>query len=361
MKPDDRIIVCTAEPHWIYAHLYRGAEPHYYNEKTLAFLENGKVFGDRIQMFLAGDLHHYRRHEGEDRRQKITSGGGGAFLHPTHGPEVEELPERSEDYAAAAIAPCTFTRRASYPDAKTSRALTWQNFFFPFRNWKFGMLIASLYVLLAWTTLTDISKEPTLVRALGKAASNTIRTPAATFLVLLFFSAFIFFTDTHFALFRWFGGGIHALSHLAAVLFIGWESALLTVWLWPCLENHHSAHMLVTGAVIWIVAWFVGSLLFGMYLLISLNGFRRHANEAFSSLRIEDYKNFIRMRFDPDGTLTIFPIGIEKVARKWKPTAAPTGPKYEPDGDYTKPFLIEQPVVIKPDDLRRPARSGGPS
>src|SRR5436190_4654166 len=363
MQPNDRIILCTAEPHWIYAHLYRKTEPHYYNEKTLAFLESEKVFGDRIQIFLAGDLHHYRRHEGEDKRQKITSGGGGAFLHPTHGPQVEELHQdlldQSHDGPPPVTRHSTYTRRASYPDAKTSRNLAWQNLLFPFRNAKFGKLIASIYVLVAWTILNDVSREKTLLHALGQALSNTVRAPSATFTVVLLLLAFVFFTDTHFLLFRWLGGGFHALLHLSAILFIGWGSALLTIWLYPQLAYHHTQHMIATGIVIWFAGWLVGSLIFGVYLLLALNVFRRHTNEAFSSLKIEDYKNFLRFRLDPDGTMTIFPIGVEKVARKWKTSSAAAGPKYDPDGDYTKPFLIEEPIIIRPDDLRRPPHNEG--
>lgn len=38
-------------------------------------------------MRLAGDLHHYMRYEPQeslDEPSLVTSGGGGAFLHPTH-------------------------------------------------------------------------------------------------------------------------------------------------------------------------------------------------------------------------------------------------------------------------------------
>jgi hypothetical protein len=60
-----------------------------------------------------------------------------------------------------------------------------------------------------------------------------------------------------------------------------------------------------------------GSLIWGVYLLASLNLFGRHANEAFSSLRIADYKNFLRLRIRADGELWIYPVGIERVPR-WK-------------------------------------------
>jgi len=78
-----RIILCLSEPHWIYEARYAKFDPSV-SERNLDFLER-TVFGDRVAVYLAGDLHHYRRHatDGDDR-QKITAGGGGAFLHPTH-------------------------------------------------------------------------------------------------------------------------------------------------------------------------------------------------------------------------------------------------------------------------------------
>ncbi|HYV40670.1 MAG TPA: metallophosphoesterase, partial [Thermoanaerobaculia bacterium] len=96
MEPEDRIILCTAEPHWIYSHVYAKYNATVYNTSSLRFLEE-RVFATpaqpcgRIALFVSGDLHHYRRHAAADGRQKITSGGGGAALHPTHGPEVTAL------------------------------------------------------------------------------------------------------------------------------------------------------------------------------------------------------------------------------------------------------------------------------
>ena len=87
----------------------------------------------------------------------------------------------------------------------------------------------------------------------------------------------------------------------------------------------------------------------GVYLLISLNVFGRHSNEAFSALRIEDYKNFLRLHIAKDGSLTIFPIGIERVPRRWKATGttSPYDPQLEPDDPLaTAPHLIEPPVVV---------------
>ena len=42
----------------------------------------------------------------------------------------------------------------------------------------------------------------------------------------------------------------------------------------------------------------------GLYLLVSVNVFGRHSEEAFSGLRIEDYKHFLRMHVGRTGALT---------------------------------------------------------
>ena len=88
----------------------------------------------------------------------------------------------------------------------------------------------------------------------------------------------------------------------------------------------------------------------GTYLYISLNLFKRHRNEAFSSLKVEDWKNFLRLRIDKGGTLTIFPIGIERVPRRWKPANLddPGKPQWIPDDPRaTAPRLIEdKPILI---------------
>ncbi len=89
----------------------------------------------------------------------------------------------------------------------------------------------------------------------------------------------------------------------------------------------------------------------GVYLLVALNVFGFHHNEAFSSLAIEDWKNFLRMRIGPDGALTIYPVGIERVPRTWEavPGAGPGEAQLRPaPGSGTPPVLIEPPVVVRP-------------
>ena len=110
--------------------------------------------------------------------------------------------------------------------------------------------------------------------------------------------------------------------------------------------------LLRTGTMLALVAiagWSVGPMIVGLYLLISINVFSRHDNEAFSSLAIQDYKQFLRMKLDEDGTLTVFPVGIRRVPRRWKNREGEgPGPVLEPDDPRaTAPELIEDPVECR--------------
>ena len=49
---------------------------------------------------------------------------------------------------------------------------------------------------------------------------------------------------------------------------------------------------------------------FAMARLLSRESSGFHANEAFSALRIQSHKNFLRFRISPDGSLTIYALGL---------------------------------------------------
>jgi hypothetical protein len=61
-----------------------------------------------------------------------------------------------------------------------------------------------------------------------------------------------------------------------------------------------------------------GGLILGCYLFISVQIFGRHSNEAFSSLRIADFKQWVRLKIDSAGRLTIYSIAIDRVPRRWR-------------------------------------------
>jgi len=101
IRAEDRVILCTPEPHWTYTWLkedFSAPDAH-----AIEFLE--KQLGNRLAVVIAGDVHHYRRIAALDGTQRITAGGGGAFLHPTH-----TWPTTITDHTCK-----TFRHKMSYP------------------------------------------------------------------------------------------------------------------------------------------------------------------------------------------------------------------------------------------------------
>ena len=386
MQETDRIILCHAEPHWIFARMYEHLDVSY-SESNLSFLE--KMLGKKIAVFIAGDLHHYRRHEAMDESstQKITAGGGGAFLHPTHmgrlGTDVSRLEEKTSGRV--------FQKKAAFPPENISRRLGWRNLIFPYlkgnQSWTFGFFTAGLYLL---TTLAVVSNfrqiEQTasslrsvvgLKNIFGTTLHTVLNSPMTLFWVLFTILGFVLFTDTHSKVHRWIMGSLHALAHILSAFTVALASIYLVIniaaatsrwnnppikigsielnWVykWTQGENVFNFDLRVLLAVILIMAggYIVGSFIQGLYLLISLNVFGRHFNESFSTIAVEDWKSFLKLKIDRNGDLTIYAVGIRRVPRKWKindrASAAEIVPDEERDKDATAPALIEPPIILR--------------
>jgi len=369
MDENARIILCHAEPHWIRAAQYGGDDPNY-NESNLKLLE--KRLGHSVAVFIAGDLHHYRRHESEDQStQKITAGGGGAFMHPTHygrfGKSLDVLIEKGlhEDEERK------FNLKGCFPSTKDSSRITWRNLFFPYLpqngSRTFGTMTALLYLLLTLPILYllhtgELNLNQSFDELTYTAVNGVIHSPLSLFVIVVTVAGFIFFTDTHSTLHRWLMGGFHGVAHVLAAFFVAIAAALFTArlsggdWIWQLgwFGGKHSFPIDIkigfAGFLIFVGGFLLGSLIMGAYLLLSLNVFGRHGNEAFSSLSVEDWKNFIRLHINEQGDLTIYPVGIRRVPRKWKQRAGNHGPELEPDPQdrrATDAELIEPPIVMK--------------
>ncbi|KAL0017336.1 hypothetical protein SO802_004405 [Lithocarpus litseifolius] len=68
----------------------------------------------------------------------------------------------------------------------------------------------------------------------------------------------------------------------------------------------------------WVFSTPVVSLVFGSYLYICINWLHIHFDEAFSSLRIANYKAFTRFHIKSDGDLEVFTLAVDKVPKEWK-------------------------------------------
>ena len=358
------IILVVAEPIWL-------EEPRHFKRK-LDELE--RKLGLYIAVFIAGDLHHYRRHESRDKSiQKIIAGGGGAFLHPTHsgirGARIDTLidPRLSEKREPHNRPPTEiFDQKACFPPAQVSRKLCWWNLIFPYRKGNqsrsFGFVTGLLYVLLTLSILGRLDDPRVQQVQLGNITAtlvyDLVNSPMTLVFVVLTIVAIMFFSDRRFLRYRVFMGGLHALSHVFAAFTIGVVSASLVVSLsksqswtytiaWGGYSFHPDLRVALAILIILLSGYVIGSLIVGIYLLVSLNFFGCHSNEAFSSLSIEDWKNFLRLHIDEQGNLTIYPVGIRRVPRKWKRNVWDTGPELIPDDTKaTAPELIEAPVFL---------------
>jgi hypothetical protein len=334
MSPEAQLIFCVPEPRWILEEAYPRHES-YEEQSSTRFLEE-QVFRRKARVFLTGDLHFYKRHEDAAGNQKITSGGGGAFLHPTHAPASQKLRHG-------------FVQRAAYPDEKTSARLAWRNFLFPLLNPKAGWLYAFLYSMSAWLAsasleAADVINLPT---ALSAAVNAAIRDPLNGMWLITLFAGFIFFTDTHVRWWRILGGAFHALLHMAAAFLVGWVALLLTV---RGLDLYYGGvvQLLASALITVILGAVAGSFILGVYLFVSIRILGRHSNEAFSSLRIQDYKQWLRMRIDAAGTLTLYAIALDRVPRRWR-EAQRNGEDtlVADDARATAPRLIDRVQVRK--------------
>ena len=74
--------------------------------------------------------------------------------------------------------------------------------------------------------------------------------------------------------------------------------------------------------------------------------------------RVKD-KGFLRLRIAEDGRLTVFPIGVKRVPRRWTPSpevARKLGPLDRPE-DF-QPRLIDGPIHVVPASRMSPRRAG---
>ena len=332
--PEESIILCHAEPNWINEKIY----PDEYAYGSIRELE--ALFGDKIKLFLAGDYHHYSRHENEAGVQKIVAGGGGAFLHLTHGHDDNVLGGNGGQDS--------FYCRKKFPSRSHSWWLAWTNLFlFPIRNWPFGFATAPAYAVTASALITPDTQVSSTADLLPQVVQRLSWEPFSLFWVVAVATGVVFFTDTSKLWYRWTAGLIHAFSHIAAAVLLGGAiMAMLRAWLVEFRPEWLAWHLPLAALATAVAGYIVGPLVLALYLTLSLNVFRHHRDDASSALRSPHYKNFLRLCIAPSGELTIYPVGIRRVSSTFGPSAGSTPSRLKPLNG-TRPFLIEDPIVIR--------------
>ncbi|MBI1843288.1 MAG: metallophosphoesterase, partial [Actinobacteria bacterium] len=133
MGPDAKVILCVAEPAWVDA----AGDPGAYAALDYLVRKLIEPFGARVLLMLTGDSHHYAHYVGDDGSHKVTAGGGGAFLHPTHDlPETITLESPTPGGTAPPVMSSVTYRLEGrcYPSRAISRRLAWGALGLPIRN-----------------------------------------------------------------------------------------------------------------------------------------------------------------------------------------------------------------------------------
>jgi len=100
--------------------------------------------------------------------------------------------------------------------------------------------------------------------------------------------------------------GCHVVAQAAIAMVCAALFSTLTGW-----------HLLLCGLLVGVVGGIVGSIIFAAFLFLVFTLFGWNSTEAFSSFRYSGYKNFLRIHVT-EKAVTVYPIGIDKVCRKWR-------------------------------------------
>jgi hypothetical protein len=136
----------------------------------------------------------------------------------------------------------------------------------------------------------------------------------------------------------------HLALHLAAVIAAGLLAAEVASWFAEAGWQYTLVLVLAMG----VLGGVLGGLATGFYVAVCCALFNSHGNEAFSAMRLTSHKNFLRMRLDRDGTLTVYPIGVRR-SRKWvvdRENRNETAPWLRPRRDKPVAHLIEDPFRV---------------
>ncbi|GBG34022.1 Hypothetical Protein FCC1311_102452 [Hondaea fermentalgiana] len=411
---NDQVILCSHEPTWLLdAYLndpHPEDKPISRTSKNLKQLVRRHLRG-RVAMRIAGDVHNYMRYNAEQPLSYsalragaapflVTSGGGGAFLHPTH-----TFPERYKEMAAY------YKLEKAYPSFSESRMVGMRNLGQGFRmqNWRFDIVGSTVYFLIVCSffprcNLDRIMNAPhfypeglkafgyEMVLIFGELFSEAYVSLVVTLIVYV--TSFCFADQHHGTLRQLIIASVHTLAHVscAVALFLlleivaelaiqdglagqgydsifeifqnferrtmpeaWWTNGLLETCMRFMLRIFDLPENMATTRVkickgdvpapgvgcaplapsqlsrfdfvsyylgnylyMYIIAADLGAMILGLYLYVCVTFFKLHWNEAFSSIRCEDYKTFTRFHIDADGDLHAYTIGIDRVPRKWR-------------------------------------------
>jgi hypothetical protein len=187
-------------------------------------------------------------------------------------------------------------------------------------------------------------------RRCSDVVMSVLGSPGVMILATLIVAGFWAFTDTSSKWYRRIAGSLHGLTHTAVAVGLPTLAIKLSNGVILAIGSYWAPFIMFGVVVVLTGAGAVfGAFVMGVYLYVSLNVFGRHRNEAFSALKEERYKSFLRLRIEEDGSTTLYAIGMERPPSDWSPALDPSQPpdgkRRHPTARYSKPFLIERLAI----------------
>ena len=390
IEPGDNVILVYPEPYWTrkLAHgCPEGYTTRYQRLEHLLEADPGptrETHGAkaRIRLRLAGDLHHYCRHYTSDgayaestnrSTHLVTCGSGGAFMHTTHGPEVQrdKFIDRSPEHRTEPPSLGLRTRvglkdktlcnmqqatildkKICYPTASRSRYLAFTSLIFSIlgrpnvsdpappklskifgqlwdSNLGFALCLGFLYGFNAYVNSIAFSESYWLddfgpmhtYSFNGVLAYDWVRamffSPFATLVnvVMIAGCVRIAWEGTWPGFCKFVGGVLHGIVHGVAICIIYFAAAKLANGIEPSLAP--LARGLLTWVLVTALGCVVGALIFGVYFAVMNGFFGQLTNNASGAIAVQDYKGFLRFKITPDHLEATY-LACDRVPRKWQ-------------------------------------------
>ena len=336
VEPGDRIILCTAKE------VDSGRkDTEIHSDRDVEFLEREIITpcGARLVLYIKSGKHYYARYEQEDgSRQHIASGGGGAFLHPTH-----NLPERMD--LPGAEGPVPYRKARTYPSPEESKRLRKRIWLLAPYNLPLAGVFGAVQVLLAFMLGLHL-QDRHVALGLGDLLNAVWESPTLFLLiplVIVALAGMVRFAHDARGLRRFLVGTVHTALQLASAAGF----MIASSWLSSAFGLRGTWSLVAFFGLIFLVGGIGGMVGMSGYLWVA-NCFGLHGTEGYAAQHHQDLKHFLRLHIEADGDLTIYPIAVDRVGRKWTlcPDAPAHAPWFAPHGAEPEPHLIEKPITI---------------
>jgi len=147
-------------------------------------------------------------------------------------------------------------------------------------------------------------------------------------------------------------GLVHSTLQLASVAGVLMAASRLS----SASRLHGVPSLIVFLGLIGLLGGLGGTLGMSGYLWVT-NCLGFHGNEGYAPLHHQDLKHFLRLHIDAEGVLTVYPIAVDRVGRKWRldPDAPDGAPWFTADAAASEPHLVERPIRMVPTASSPPA------